>query len=179
MRKVVAYELVSLDGVAESPDGFFPDWDDAMESNLAEVIASQDTVVLGRSSYEEWADYWPTSDVEPFASFINSVEKYVATSSPLDRDWPNATAVEGDLPEFVRELKTRGGGDIGVHASISVAQALLAAGVVDELRLVVSPMVAGSGRRLLDRLPAMRLESIRSSTSPTGYQLLDYRVSSG
>ena len=68
------------------------------------------------------------------------------------------------------------GADIGVHASISVAQTLLAAGVVDELRLVIAPAIAGSGRRLLDGLPAMRLESIRSTTSPTGAQLADYRV---
>ena len=85
MRKVVAYELLSLDGVAEAPDGFFPDWDDAMDANLGAVIAQQDSVILGRHSYDEWAGYWPGSDVEPFATFINGVAKYVATSSPLDR----------------------------------------------------------------------------------------------
>ena len=68
MRKVVAYELVSLDGVAERPETFIPDWDDAMDDNLGSVIATQDAVILGRSSYEEWADYWPDSDVEPFAT---------------------------------------------------------------------------------------------------------------
>jgi riboflavin biosynthesis pyrimidine reductase len=68
------------------------------------------------------------------------------------------------------------GGDIGVHASISVAKALLAAGVVDELKLVIAPTIAGSGRRLLDGLPAQRLESIRSATSPTGKLLVDYRI---
>jgi dihydrofolate reductase len=176
MRKVVAYELVSLDGVAEQPDRYFPDWDDEMEANLAAVIGSQDAVILGRRSYEEWSGYWPTSDIEPFASFINGVAKYVATSSPLDRDWANATAVTGDLVEFVRALKDRPGGDIGVHASIEVAQALLGAGVVDELRLVVAPAVAGSGRRLLEGVPPMRLEPVRISTSPTGYLLLDYTV---
>ena len=117
MRKVVVYELLSLDGVAEKPDGFFLDWDDAMEANL-----------------------------------------------------------DGDLIEFVRNLKSRPGADIGVHASISVARALLAAGVVDDLRLVIAPAIAGSGQRLFDGLPPTRLESIRSTTSPTGYQLADYRV---
>ena len=86
MRTVVAYELLSLDGVAEAPDEFVPDWDDAMEENLGAVIAAQDAVVLGRRSYEEWARYWPGSDIEPFATFINGVSKYVATSTPLDRD---------------------------------------------------------------------------------------------
>jgi dihydrofolate reductase len=179
MRKVVVYELLSLDGVAEKPDGFFFGWDDAMDANLAAVIATQDSVILGRRSYEEWAGYWPGSEVEPFATFINGVAKYVATSKPLDRQWANTTAVDGELVEFVRDLRNQPGADIGVHASISVAQALLAVGVVDELRLVIAPAVAGSGRRLLDGLPAIRLESIRSTTSPTGYLLVDYRVIGG
>ena len=176
MRKVVAYELMSLDGVTENPDGFFTDWDEAMEANLGAVIAAQDSVILGRRSYEEWARYWPSSDIEPFATFINGVAKYVATSTPLDQRWANATVVDGELVEFVRDLRNQPGADIGVHASISVAQALLAAGVVDELRLVIAPAIAGSGRRLLDGLPAMRLESIRSTTSPTGSLLVDYRA---
>ena len=176
MRKVVAYELLSLDGVAEDPDGFITDWDDAMDANLAAVIAAQDAVILGRRSYDEWAEFWPGSEIEPFATFINGVAKYVATSTPLEREWANATAIDGGLVEFVRDLKERPGGDIGVHASISVAQALLAAGVVDELRLVIAPTIAGSGRRLLDGLPPIRLESIRSVTSPSGHLLVDYRV---
>ncbi len=176
MRKVVVYELLSLDGVAEDPDAFVLDWDEAMDANLAAVIATQDDVVLGRRSYAEWAGFWPGSDIEPFATFINGVPKHVATSTPLDGDWAGAIAVEGDLVRHVRELKDRPGSDIGVHASISVARALLAAGVVDELRLVVAPAVAGSGRRLLDDLPAVRLASLATATSPTGSLLLHYRV---
>jgi dihydrofolate reductase len=176
VRTVVVYELLSLDGVAEAPEEFFAAWDDAMEANLGEVIAAQDSVILGRRSYEEWAAYWPGSDVEPFATFINGVAKHVATSTPLDREWANSTAVDGGLADFVRELKQRPGGDIGVHASISVVQALLAAGVVDELRLVIAPTIAGRGRRLLDGVPSIRLETIGSTTSPAGYLLVHYRV---
>ena len=176
MRKIVVYELLSLDGVAQDPDEFITDWDDEMDANLAAVIATQDAVILGRRSYEEWARFWPASEIEPFATFINGVAKYVATSAPLDRGWANASVVEGDMVEFVRDLKDRPGGDIGVHASISVAQALLAADVVDELRLVIAPRIVGSGRVLLDALPSRRLESIQSATSPTGHLLLDYRV---
>jgi dihydrofolate reductase len=166
VRKVVAYELLSLDGVAETPDGFITDWDDADEANLAAVIAAQDAVILGRRSYDEWAGFWPGSDIEPFATFINEVPKYVATSTPLSSEWAHASAVDGDLVEFVQGLKDRPGGDIGVHASISVARTLLAAGVVDEVRLVIAPTIAGSGRRLLDDLPANRLEVIRSTPRP-------------
>ncbi len=176
MRKIVVYELLSLDGVAEDPDGFIADWDDAMDANLAAVIETQDTVILGRRSYDEWAQFWPGSQIQPFAPFINGVTKYVATSTPLDRDWANATALDGGLVELARDLKEQSGGDVGVHASISVAQSLLAAGVVDELRLVIAPRIAGPGRRLLDGLPSIQLESIRTELSPTGYLLVDYRV---
>ena len=176
MRKVVVYELMSLDGIAEDPDAFITDWDDAMDVNLAAVIKTQDAVILGRRSYEEWAAFWPGKDIQPFSDFINPVAKYIATSEPLDLDWENATAVDGDLADFVGNLKKQSGGDIGVHASISVAQALLAAGVADELRLVISPRIAGTGRRLLEGLPTIRLELIHSVISPTGHLLVDYRV---
>jgi dihydrofolate reductase len=176
MRKVVVYELLSLDGVAEDPDAFFNDWDQVMNANLAEVIATQDAVILGRRSYYEWAEFWPSSQIEPFATFISGVTKFVATSTPLDRDWANATAIDGGLVQFIHELKRQPGGDVGVHASISTAQALLAAGVVDELRLVIAPSIAGHGRRLLDGLPPIKLETIQSEVSPTGYLLVGHRV---
>ena len=176
MRKVVVYELLSLDGVADDPNSIIREWDAAMDANLAAVIAGQDAVILGRRSYEEWAGFWPTSEIEPFASFINRVQKYVATSAPLGSEWANSSRIEGDLAAFVAELKDRPGGEIGVHASISVAQALLAAGLVDELKFVIAPAVAGTGRRLLDGLPATRLELIRAESSPTGHLLASYRV---
>lgn len=178
MREVVVYELLSLDGVAERPDRFF-DWDGALDANLAAVIGRQDAVVLGRRSYEEWASYWPSSDIEPFATFINTVSKHVATSRPLEPAWTGATAVDGDLVAFVKHLKEQPGGDIGVHAGISVAQALLAAGVVDRLQLVVSPVLAGTGRRLLDAVPTTRLELVASTAAASGHLVLDYRVLGG
>lgn len=175
MRKVVSFEFLSLDGVAEGPDRFFTAWDDVVDQAGAALIATQDAVILGRRSYEEWAEFWPGSDIEPFATFINRVEKHVATSAPLQREWAHAKVIEGDLVEFVRDLKDGPGGDIGVHASISVTQTLLAAGVVDELKLAIAPMIVGSGRRLFDGLAPLRLEPIRSLTSPSGYLLVDYR----
>jgi dihydrofolate reductase len=175
-RKVVAYELLSLDGAAEAPDRFVTAWDDDMDANLAGVIAAQDAVILGRRSYDEWAEYWPGSDVQPFAAFINSVPKYVATSTPLEREWTNARVIDGGLADFVRRLKSRPGGDIGVHASLSVTRALLAADLVDELRLVIAPTIAASGQRLFDGVPRLRLEPIRGTTSPSGHLLVDYRL---
>lgn len=176
MRKIVVYELLSLDGVAEAPDSFFFGWDDSLDAQLAAVIGTQDAVILGRRSYSDWAQYWPDSEIEPFATFINGVAKYVSTSTPLDQEWANTTVIDGGLVDFVRDLQQQPGGDIGVHASISVAQTLLAAGVVDELKLVIAPAIAGGGRRLLDGIPPMRLEVIRSETSPTGHLIVAYRV---
>jgi dihydrofolate reductase len=176
VRKVIVGGYLSLDGVAEAPYRFFGEWDDVVDAGIPRTIATQDAVILGRRSYDEWVEFWPTSAIEPFATFINGVAKYVATSTPLDRDWANTTVIDGGLADFVRDLKRRPGGDIGVHGSISVAQALLAADLVDELKLVIAPYVAGGGRRLLDGVPSIRLESIRSETSPAGYQLVDYRV---
>jgi dihydrofolate reductase len=176
MRKVVAYELLSLDGVAETPDSFIHEWDARMDAHLADVIAEQDAVILGRGSYEEWARFWPTSDIEPFATFINGVQKYVATSTPLGSDWAFATRIDGDVAEFVDDLRNRPGGEIGVHASISLVRSLLAAGLIDELKVVIAPSIAGTGRRLLDGVPTTRLELVGAETSPSGSLLATYRV---
>ncbi len=175
MRKVVAYELVSLDGVAEQPDDFILDFDEVMSENLGRVIAAQDVVLLGRRTYDDWARFWPTSDIEPFASFINNTQKFVATSTPLEQRWENAALVEGDFSEFVTKLKQQPGGDIGVHGSIRLTQSLLEEGLVDELRLVVAPSIRMNGRKLFDTGVPTRLSLIRNVTSPSGYLLVDFR----
>jgi dihydrofolate reductase len=175
-RKVVGGYFLSLDGVAEAPDRFITAWDDETDASGADLIATQDAVILGRRSYDEWAEFWPSSEIEPFASFINAVPKYVATSTPLEREWTNSSVIDGGLVDFVRHLKGRPGRDIGVHASISVTRTLLAAAVVDELRLVIAPTVAGGGQRLFEGLPPIGLDLIRSTASPSGHLLVDYRV---
>jgi dihydrofolate reductase len=176
MRKVVAYELMSLDGVAEKPFQFIADFDDVMRENLGRVIASQDIVLLGRRTYDEWAGFWPTSDNEPFASFINGVEKCVVTSTVPEVTWAHTATVNGDILDFLTKLKQRSGGDIGIHGSIALTQSLLVSGLVDELRLVVAPALHGGGRRLFDGETSRRLALMRSVTSPTGSLLLDYQV---
>ncbi|MGW6282083.1 dihydrofolate reductase family protein [Kribbella sp. NPDC055071] len=175
-RKVVAAYFLSLDGVAEGADQFMTGWDDEIDARGAELIETQDAVILGRRTYDEWAPFWPGSDIEPFASFVNAAPKYVATSTPLELEWANSHAIEGGLVDFVRQLKSQPGGDIGVHGSISVTQALLAAGLVDELRLVIAPTTVGKGQRLFDELPPIRVETLSSTTSPSGYVFIDYRV---
>jgi dihydrofolate reductase len=176
VRKMVAYELLSLDGVTEQPDEFVTNFDDEMRDNLRRVIATQDTVLLGRRTYDEWAGFWPTSDIEPFASFINGVEKFVVTSTTPEVTWENTTVVDGDLPGFVAELKRRSGGDIGVHGSIALTQSLLEGGMIDELRLVIAPALNMHGRRLFDRGLSRRLTMTRQVASSSGYLLLDFQV---
>jgi dihydrofolate reductase len=178
MRNIVAYELMSLDGVAEQPDEFITDFDEVMRENLARVIATQESVLLGRRTYDDWARFWPPSDIEPFASFINGVEKFVVTSTPPTETWANTTVIDGALPEFVSELKRRPGGDIGLHGSIALTQSLLERGLVDELRLVVAPAVHMHGRKLFDRGMPQRLTLTRQVASPSGYLLVDFRVGS-
>lgn len=176
MRKVVLYELLSLDGVAESPDSFFFDFDDVMRENLQRVIADQDVVLLGRATYDDWAEYWPGSEIEPFASFINNVRKYVVTSSPLAKSWKNSAVVDAPLRDFVSELQSQEGGDIGVHGSLSLAHTLLEKGLVDELSLVVAPAIAATGRKLFDDLPPQQFQLTRNVSSAAGYLLLDFQV---
>ncbi len=176
VRKVVAYELLSLDGVAEQPDEFFADWDSDMSENLGRVIATQDTVLLGRRTYDDWAEFWPPSGIEPFATFINGVEKFVATSTTPSRTWANTTVIEGGLLQFVTDLKQKRGGDIGVHGSIALTQSLLEAGLVDELRLVIAPALQMRGRKLFDKGLSTRVTLTRHAASRSGYLLLDFKV---
>jgi dihydrofolate reductase len=176
VRKVLAYELLSLDGVAEQPTDFITDFDDAMYENLDRVIGTQDTVLLGRRTYDDWAEFWPTSEIEPFASFINGVEKFVVTSTTPEDIWSNTTVVDGDLAEFVTKLKQQSGNDIGLHGSIALTQSLLELGLVDQLRLVIAPAVQITGRKLFDKLSPSRLTLTRNIASPAGYVLLDFEV---
>ena len=175
-RNVVLYQLLSLDGVAEEPGDWMADSGPEVFANLARTIESQDDVLLGRGTYDYWVGYWPTSDVEPFASFINGVPKHVVTSSRPAEEWANSTLVAAPADGYVDALKSRPGGDIGVHGSISLARALLRARLVDELRLVVAPALAGHGQRLFADDDALdRLELMDSERSPSGSLFLHYR----
>jgi dihydrofolate reductase len=148
-----------------------------MVDNEVKVTGTQDAVLLGRHMYDEWSRYWPTVKDDPFADFINNVKKYVVTSTPLSNEWHNAEAVNGPLEDVVRDLTARPGGDIGVHGSITLAQSLLEADLVDELRLVVGPAFGFTGRRLFATIGQIRrLELLSTAATPSGTVLLAYRV---
>jgi dihydrofolate reductase len=187
MRKVVLYTLTSLDGAVEDPRRYFPDsttavasapvLDPVMAELEAQLIGKQDAVLLGRNMFDEWSRYWPTSNEQPFADFINGVKKYVVTSRPLTNSWNRAEAVAGPLADIVGDLKARPGGDIGVHGSIKLAQSLLAAGLVDELDLAIGPVLDPTGPRLFEGLDDLhRLELLSATTTPGGAVWMRYRV---
>lgn len=183
MRKVVLYTLMSVDGAVEDPTRYFADFDEEMHSNLGKVIGAQDTVLLGRRMYDEWSRHWPSSDMQPFADFINNVRKYVVTSSTPPTTWTNTTVTAGPVADLVAELKSRPGADIGVHGSIDLARSMLRVGLVDQLSLVLAPTLSGIGRRLFDADlfgddNVRRLELLEVAGTSSGGVLLDYRIKS-
>jgi dihydrofolate reductase len=148
-----------------------------MDDNESKIISTQDAVLLGRHMYDEWSQYWPTVDHQPFADFINRVKKYVVTSTPLSNPWHNSEAVGGPVEDLVRALKGHPGGNIGIHGSIQLAQSLLETGLVDELQLVVGPAFGFPGRRLFANADDIRrLELLSAMPTPSGSVLLTYRV---
>ena len=189
MPDIVLYTLVSLDGATEDPHRYFPEtgdrqgapvFDDDLGRHEAEMLARQSAVLLGRRTYGQWSRYWPTSEEQPFADFINTIPKYVVTSTPLAGEWTNARRVSGPLTEVVEEVKAHADGDIGVHASITLAKGLLAAGLVDELCLAVGRVLDPVGPRLFDGLPdRLELSLVAAAPTSSGSLWLRYRVHSG
>lgn len=179
MRKLTAGLFHSVDGVVEAPNLWqFDAFDDDLGAELGKVMATTDTVILGRVGYEQWAGYWPTAQQdEGFAQFINSVPKFVASrtlSGPLA--WQNSTLIAGDLAPFVRDLKAGAGGDIALMGGISLVREMLFAGLLDELTLITHPVIAGEGRRHLFEPadPVMRLALRRSLVTSKGNVVSTY-----
>ncbi|WP_426512679.1 dihydrofolate reductase family protein [Dactylosporangium sp. McL0621] len=177
MRNVVLYELMSLDGVAEEPgeSGWFTDADERLMDNLDRVIASQDTVLLGRRTYEKWAPHWPSSTMQPFADFINDTPKFLFSAAAPALPWSATTHVPGPAAPYVAGLKRATGGDIGIHGSLTLARSLLRERLVDELRLVVAPTLAGRGARLFEEPGDMQRFELVDSDRSGGCLLLHYR----
>ena len=149
MRKVTAGLFISLDGVVESPDQWqFDHIDEDMMAGMGSQIATEDTVLLGRVTYQEWAAYWPTSTDEPYASHINSTPKYVVSTTLEKVEWQNSTLIKESLAEEVTRLKQQPGKTIGVAGSPTLVRSLLQKDLLDELTLMVHPVVVGRGKRL-------------------------------
>lgn len=177
MRKVVSGLFISLDGVTESPDQWqFDNFDAEMAAGMGEVIANVDTALLGRVTYQEWAAYWPTSNDEPYASFINDTPKYVFSRTLGKVDWQNSTLVKEPLVEAVNKLKMQPGKNIAVQGSPTLVRSLLQNDLLDELMLMIHPVVVGRGKRLFtDRSELKRFQLVDSQTTSTGVAILTYQ----
>jgi dihydrofolate reductase len=183
MRKVVCGLFISIDGVVESPDQWqFDVFDQDMEKMLADVIDSQDEILLGRVTYQEWVNYWPASKAppedDPFAAHINQTPKHVV-STTLDSvtwgDYDTISLLKDDVAETIAALKAKPGKNIGTAGSPTLVRRLLEQDLVDELVLVVYPVVAGKGKRLFDGWNGVkRLKLTNSQVTGSGVAILTY-----
>ena len=177
MRKIKSNFFISLDGVVEAPDKWhFPYFDDEMGAAVGAGFATTDAMLMGRVLYEEWAAYWPEHADDPFGEVMNSMKKYVVSSGLSAADWQNSEIVSGDVAMRLNEIKAQEGGDISMSGSATTVRWLLREGLLDELNLLVHPIVVGDG---LARLfppdePSLPLELVSSQTFKSGVLNLSY-----
>jgi dihydrofolate reductase len=186
MGRIVVTEFISLDGVMEDPGGAedfkYGGWTFEIERGeegdkfkLDEALDA-DALLLGRKTYEGFAAAWPSREGE-FADKFNNMPKYVVSSTLKDPEWTNSTVLDGDLAEEVAKLRQDVDGDIVVHGSAQLVQALVDHGLVDELRLMVFPVVLGAGKRLFgETSDKRRLRLSDSKTVGDGVQILTYEA---
>lgn len=182
MRKITAGLFISLDGVVEAPDQWhFPYFNDEMGNAVGATFGVADTLLFGRKTYDSFAGAWPEREAAGgedagFAKSLGDMRKIVVSTQKLDFTWRNSEQLEGDLVDTVAALKQEDGGTIGMSGSVSVVRQLLAAGLLDELHLLVHPIAVRKGMRLFDEdeTPVL-LELVSSETFTTGVLNLVYR----
>ena len=180
MRTLVVTENITLDGVIDMSGGWFdPLAEDVDQSDIAEVTAEHtraaDALLVGRNTFEAFREFWPkqTDDPTGVSDYLNSVQKYVVSSTMTEPGWSHSTVLRGPLVDEVRALKQRPGRDIVATGSIRLVRALVAAGLVDEFRLFVFPVVVGRGARLFESTDA-RLRLVETRPFRSGAVLLRY-----
>ena len=177
MRKIIAGLFISLDGVVEAPqDWHFPYFNDEMGEAVAAQADAADTMLLGRTTFEEFAGFWPQqgSDV-PFADVINNTPKVLVSTTLKSVKWGPTTIISGDVIDAVKALKDQPGKAISITGSPTLVRSLLRAGVLDELRLLVHPIVVGHGKRLFEAEDQpIPLRLIEAKTFTTGVQAMTY-----
>ncbi|MYS90373.1 MULTISPECIES: dihydrofolate reductase family protein [Streptomyces] len=180
--QLVVQEFLSLDGVSQGPgapdedtsDGFerggwfVPHLDEEFERLAGSWLGEADALLFGRRTYQNFARDWPAMTDHPLAGIMNGLPKYVASRSLTTAEWNPTTILSGDVPAQVAELKRQPGRELQIHGSARLAQSLLAAGLIDTLRLVIAPVVVGQGRRLFP-----------DGGTPAGLRLADHRTTPG
>jgi dihydrofolate reductase len=181
MRKITAGLFIALDGVVEAPDQWhFPYFNEEMGAAVDATLGAADTVLFGRKTYDSFAGAWPEREAAggedaPFAKALGDARKIVVSNQKLDFTWRNSEQLEGDLVEAVTALKNEPGGNIALSGSVSVVRQLLAAGLLDELHLLVHPIAVRKGMRLFDEgVTPIPLRLISSETFETGVLNLVY-----
>ena len=180
MRKITAGLFVSLDGIVESPEKWnSPYFNDEMGEALGAAMAASDAMLLGRVTYQEFTSYWPgvSPEDQPVAGYMNNTPKYVVSTTleePLE--WNNSTLFKGNVAEEIARLKQQPGGNIGITGSATLVRSLLQDNLLDELGLMVHPIVLGYGKRLFEEGGDRKsLELVDSKTFGTGVVFLTYR----
>ena len=186
MRKLVVTENITVDGVIDAAEGWFaPAGDDAEadQSDVVEAITEQrraaDALLLGRVTFEQMRGYWPlqTDDTTGISAYLDTVSKYVVSSTLQDPGWERTTVLRGAVLDEVSRLKSQSGRDIVATGSMMLVRDLIAGGIVDEYRLFVYPVVLGRGQRLFaGATEAPRLELIETRPFRSGIVLLRYRA---
>jgi len=178
MRKIVASFFISLDGVVEAAhEWHFPYFNEEMAAIVGESIAASDAMLLGRITYQAFASFWPTVDPaqEPVAAYMNDTPKYLLSRTLDHADWKNTTLLTGDAATEIARLKEQSGKNIAVTGSATLVRFLLANDLLDELNLLVHPIVLGKGQRLFDEGLHQPLELVSAKTLSTGVLSLIYR----
>ena len=190
MKKIIAISQVTLDGVMQSPGGpeedpsngfthggwAMPFMGDDSGQAIGEIIAGEFDMLLGRRTYQIFAGYWPNHGDGPIGKAFNKATKYVVTRSLGQLDWKSSQRIGGDVVDELRRLKGSDGPALHIWGSSELLQTLTAAGLVDEYRMWVFPLVLGEGKRLFENgVPPRSLSLVATRSTPAGVLLNTYR----
>ena len=180
MRKVVSWLFISLDGVVEAPNEWqFDVFDEDMGTAITSQMEAEDAILMGRVTYQEFASFWPTSTDEPFAGHINKTPKYVVSTTLNKAEWGNweqPTVIKGNLAKEINKLKKQSGKNIGVSGSPTLVRSLLQDDLLDELQLMIHPVVVGNGKRLFtEDVDLKKLQLVDSKVTSKGVAILTYQ----
>ena len=175
MRTLKLAMYVSLDGVVEEPGWTAQFWNDELSDLQADYLYSSDALVLGRVTYEGFAASWPSMEESTgdFGRKMNSMPKFVASRTLTDAEW-NASIIEGDVAAEVARLKEQDGGDLLIYGSGRLVDELTRLGLIDEYRLIVYPVLVGSGKKLFETVPETTLRLVESTVTEPGVAVLTY-----
>jgi len=175
MRNVVVTEYMSLDGVIEEPAWTGPYWNDEIAAFKFDELFSSDALLLGRVTYQGFAKAWPTmTDEQGFADRMNGMPKYVVSTTLTDGEWNNSTVIKGDIAAEVSRLKQEPGQNILIYGSSALVKTLTELNLIDEYRLLVFPVVLGSGQRLFEAGSKTTLKLVNTKPFSSGAIALIY-----